>query len=150
MDVLFKIQHILHRKAFMHPIFKKYTWNFNPLMMGFALLCFSQTAIGQTQKPAPQWLYDRALASTCVQCHSNVQHHSNQPKIPSLIGYDKTMLIEQMQAFKNGTRPATIMHQIAKGYSDAEIERIAEVLSTGLWEHAKPTAVHPTQKPTQP
>jgi cytochrome c553 len=30
-----------------------------------------------------------------------------------------------MRAFRDGQRPATVMHQIAKGYSDAEIEAIA-------------------------
>ncbi|EXI71532.1 MAG: Flavocytochrome c cytochrome subunit [Candidatus Accumulibacter sp. SK-11] len=31
-----------------------------------------------------------------------------------------------MKAFKNGTRPATIMHQLAKGYTDEEIAILAE------------------------
>jgi cytochrome c553 len=30
-----------------------------------------------------------------------------------------------MAAFKAGTRSATIMHQLAKGYSDAQIAQIA-------------------------
>ena len=30
-----------------------------------------------------------------------------------------------MQAFKRGKRPATVMHQIAKGYSDAQIDALA-------------------------
>jgi len=30
-----------------------------------------------------------------------------------------------MKAFKSGARPATVMHQLAKGYSDAQIEVIA-------------------------
>jgi cytochrome c553 len=34
-------------------------------------------------------------------------------------------LAEQMNAFKNGARPATLMHQIAKGYSPAQIEQLA-------------------------
>lgn len=31
-----------------------------------------------------------------------------------------------MQAFKTGARPATIMHQLAKGYTDEEIAVLAE------------------------
>jgi cytochrome c553 len=31
-----------------------------------------------------------------------------------------------MKAFRDGTRPATIMHQLAKGYSDEQIELMAE------------------------
>jgi cytochrome c553 len=30
-----------------------------------------------------------------------------------------------MRAFRDGKRPATVMHQIAKGYSDAQIESLA-------------------------
>jgi cytochrome subunit of sulfide dehydrogenase len=36
-----------------------------------------------------------------------------------------TYMAEQLKAFKAGTRPATVMHQLAKGYSDAQIEQIA-------------------------
>jgi cytochrome c553 len=42
-----------------------------------------------------------------------------------LAGLDKAYHVVQMTAFKNGTRPATIMHQLSKGYSDAQIETLA-------------------------
>ena len=35
-------------------------------------------------------------------------------------------LIEQMKQFREGGRPATIMHEIAKGYSDEQTARIAD------------------------
>jgi len=34
-------------------------------------------------------------------------------------------LVTQLKAFKAGTRPATVMHQLSKGYSDAQIEQIS-------------------------
>src|SRR2546429_2740203 len=34
----------------------------------------------------------------------------------------KEFLVSQMKAFQEGKRPATVMHQIAKGYTDAQIE----------------------------
>ncbi len=34
-------------------------------------------------------------------------------------------LAEQMKAFKAGTRPGTVMPQLAKGYSDAQIAQLA-------------------------
>ena len=43
----------------------------------------------------------------------------------SLAGRSKDDLVTQMKAFKSGARPATVMHQLAKGYSDAQIEVIA-------------------------
>jgi sulfide dehydrogenase cytochrome subunit len=30
-----------------------------------------------------------------------------------------------MRAFRDGQRPATVMHQIAKGYTDAQIDVLA-------------------------
>jgi cytochrome c553 len=38
---------------------------------------------------------------------------------------DKTYFVQQMQDFKAGKRPATIMHQIAKGFTDAQTEQLA-------------------------
>jgi cytochrome c553 len=49
--------------------------------------------------------------------------------MPSLGGQQKALLVEQMRAFRDGKRAATIMHQLAKGYSDAQIELIAEHFS---------------------
>ena len=39
------------------------------------------------------------------------------------------LIVEAMRAFKEGKREATVMHQIAKGYSDAEIAAIAAYFS---------------------
>ena len=38
----------------------------------------------------------------------------------------KAYIVEQMRAFRDGKRPATIMHQLAKGYTDPQIEAIAD------------------------
>jgi cytochrome c553 len=35
-----------------------------------------------------------------------------------------------MKAFKTGTREATIMHQIAKGYSDEQIQQMADYFAS--------------------
>jgi cytochrome c553 len=32
---------------------------------------------------------------------------------------------DAVQAFRDGKRPATVMHQISKGYTDAQIDAIA-------------------------
>ena len=45
--------------------------------------------------------------------------------MPGLAGLPTAYMVEQMKAFKNGSRPATVMHQLAKGYSDAQIEQLA-------------------------
>ncbi len=68
--------------------------------------------------------YARSLAASCFTCHGT-EGVSAGGVPPSLAGQDKRYLVQQMQDFKAGTRPATIMHQLAKGYTDAQIELIA-------------------------
>jgi cytochrome c553 len=34
-----------------------------------------------------------------------------------------------MRAFRDGARPATVMHQIARGYSDQQIDLMADYFS---------------------
>jgi cytochrome c553 len=42
-----------------------------------------------------------------------------------LAGKPKEELVQKLQDFKAGRKPATIMHQLAKGYTDAQIEAMA-------------------------
>jgi cytochrome subunit of sulfide dehydrogenase len=67
----------------------------------------------------------RALAATCANCHGTGGVAVPNASVPGLAGLPASYIVEQMKAFKNGTRPATVMHQLAKGYSDAQIEQIA-------------------------
>ncbi|MGN2393230.1 c-type cytochrome, partial [Pelomicrobium sp. G1] len=45
--------------------------------------------------------------------------------MPALAGKPKEDLYKALRAFKDGSKPATVMHQHAKGYSDEQLERIA-------------------------
>ncbi len=65
----------------------------------------------------------RSWAATCTGCHGTNGY--SEGGMPTLAGLDKLAIINAMNEFKAGTRPATVMHQHAKGYSDAQIERIA-------------------------
>jgi cytochrome c553 len=49
--------------------------------------------------------------------------------MPNLSGQQQTYLAQQMQDFRAGKRPATIMHQIAKGYTDEQIDALAAYFS---------------------
>jgi sulfide dehydrogenase cytochrome subunit len=62
-------------------------------------------------------------ASSCSGCHA--ARADVQSAIPRLAGRNAAELAQQMEAFRSGQRPATIMDQIAKGYSEAEIQAIA-------------------------
>lgn len=70
-------------------------------------------------------LYVRSLAATCANCHGTNGKAVDGASVPGLAGMPRDHIVSQMQAFKSGARPATIMHQLAKGYSDAQIAEIA-------------------------
>jgi sulfide dehydrogenase cytochrome subunit len=66
----------------------------------------------------------RSMAATCAACHGT-SGHSITKTVEPLAGRPKERIVELMQAFKTGKKPATIMQQISKGYSDQQIEMIA-------------------------
>lgn len=67
------------------------------------------------------------LAANCANCHGTAGRTIGA--MPSLAGLKKDYIAEQMRAFRDGKRPATIMHQLAKGYSDAQIDAVADHFS---------------------
>ena len=68
--------------------------------------------------------YARNLASACFTCHGT-DGRSVGGVPPALAGRDRGELLQMMKDFKAGKRPATLMHQQAKGYSDQQLEAIA-------------------------
>ena len=70
-------------------------------------------------------LQARSLAASCAACHGTDGRTVEGSAIPSLAGLPKDYHVLQMKAFKDGTRPATVMHQITKGLTDAQIDTIA-------------------------
>jgi cytochrome subunit of sulfide dehydrogenase len=68
--------------------------------------------------------YARSLAATCFVCHGTDGRSVNGVP-PSLAGQNRDYLLKQMQEFRDGKRPATIMHQHAKGYTSEQLELIA-------------------------
>lgn len=66
-----------------------------------------------------------SLAASCAACHGTQGKAVNGSAVVSLAGLSKDDIVAQMAAFKAGTRPATVMHQLSKGYSDAQIAMIA-------------------------
>ncbi|MDF1719959.1 MAG: hypothetical protein P1U65_04735 [Minwuia sp.] len=62
----------------------------------------------------------RVLALSCAACHG--PGGASPGSIPSLKGKDPVFIAEALRAFRDGSRPATVMGRIATGYSDAEIE----------------------------
>lgn len=88
-----------------------------------AALALAAAAAHAQENPAA-----RSLAATCASCHGT-EGRSVTKEVASLAGLQKDYIAAQMKAFRDGARPATIMHQLAKGYSDAQIEQLAGYFS---------------------
>ena len=65
----------------------------------------------------------RNLAATCANCHGTNGHARGDMK--PLAGLQADKIVAMMNDFKSGAMPATIMHQIAKGYTDEQIRLVA-------------------------
>ncbi len=93
-------------------------------LLASTALALGLSATAHAQDKATQ-LHNRATAAMCANCHGTEGRTVEGSAIPSLVGMPKEYQVLQMQAFKNGTRPATVMHQITKGLTDAQIDTIA-------------------------
>lgn len=91
------------------------------LPMAVALAALSGTAAAADANLA------RNLAATCFTCHGT--NGKSVGGMEPLDGEKKQKIIEKMNEFKLGSKPATLMHQIGKGYTDQQIELIADFFS---------------------
>jgi cytochrome subunit of sulfide dehydrogenase len=65
----------------------------------------------------------RNLAATCANCHgTNGQARGD---MRPLAGMPAERIVASFADYKRGTQPATIMHQIAKGYTDEQVALVA-------------------------
>ena len=82
------------------------------------------TALACAAVPAHAQDRPRQLASACAICHGT-DGHAVTKDVVSLAGRSRDDLAAQLRAFRDGQRPATVMHQIAKGYTDGQIDALA-------------------------
>ena len=82
-----------------------------------ALLCAAPAVLAQDAAT-------RNLASACAICHGTVGTPATNTVVP-LNGLPRQQIADQMRAFRDGKRPATVMHQIAQGYTDPQIDALA-------------------------
>ena len=94
-----------------------------------ALCALAASSLSHAQTAPAQALYTRSLAATCANCHGTDGRAVQGSSVLPLAGMDKNYLATQMKAFKSGARAATVMHQISKGYSDAQIDVLAGYFS---------------------
>jgi cytochrome subunit of sulfide dehydrogenase len=62
-------------------------------------------------------------AASCLGCHPAA---ADDGPVPALAKFPAQQIVMALQAYRSGTRPATVMDGIAKGFSDEEIDAIAQ------------------------
>jgi cytochrome c553 len=107
-------------------------------MLFAAAICASALPAAAQQPPAPPPAFApanltesgvRSLAANCAACHGTGGKSAPESAVAALAGRAKDDIVQTMAQFKDGKRPATVMHQIAKGFSEAEIAAVAEYFS---------------------
>jgi cytochrome c553 len=88
-----------------------------------ALATAAMLAAGVAQAQAIDPLQVRSWAGACANCHgtNGVAQAGNE----SLAGVNKDDLLKKLLDFKTGKKPATIMHQLSKGYTDEQLAALA-------------------------
>lgn len=76
------------------------------------------------------------LAAPCMACHG-AEGNSVGPFMPSLAGMNFDFLLTAMLEYKRDERKGTVMNRVAKGYTEDEIEAMAEYFEAQTFEPAK-------------
>ena len=72
----------------------------------------------------------RKLAASCAKCHGTNGNAVKSSGMDALAGMEKAKILQKLADYKSGDKPASIMHQISKGYTEAQLELVAEYFAT--------------------
>ena len=99
-----------------------------------ALLAMTMIGLGQwsstalAQNAAATDLYKRGLAATCANCHGADGKGVLDGGMPLINGLTSEQMLATLKAYKSGAREGTIMPQLAKGYTNEQLEIITNQL----------------------
>lgn len=88
------------------------------------LLALAVAALAAAPAHAQTTLQARSLAATCANCHGT-DGHSVNGAIKPLAGMQADRMLALLADFRSGALPATVMHQITKGYTEDQLRQIA-------------------------
>ncbi|WP_315834309.1 c-type cytochrome [Bradyrhizobium prioriisuperbiae] len=92
--------------------------------MKFLSMVLLIAAVGASAAPACAASLPPTGAASCSGCHG-----ASAAAVPRITGRDAGEILTLIAAFRDGSRPATVMGRIAKGYSDDELRPIAAWLA---------------------
>jgi sulfide dehydrogenase cytochrome subunit len=99
-------------------------------------LAFAVSSAFAADTPTLSGASDSMLANTCAGCHGT-NGNSTGPAAPSIAGYNPAYFSYVMQGYASGEVPSTIMGRIAKGYTEGEIEQMANFYAAQKYIPAK-------------
>ena len=73
-------------------------------------------------------LYKRSLAATCANCHGTNGNGVIDGNIPLINNLTHRQILEKLIAYKTGSLEGTIMPQLTKGYTEDQLNTIANQL----------------------
>ncbi len=88
-----------------------------------ATFLLGAAALVQAQSQAPDPNLARNLAATCANCHGTNGQARGDMKV--LAGLSAEKILAMLADYRSGAQPATIMHQISKGYTDEQLKLVA-------------------------
>ncbi|MGV6825675.1 MAG: c-type cytochrome [bacterium] len=88
-------------------------------------LCVTGVAQAADKKPLMTGASASMLSNTCAGCHGT-DGVSTGPSIPTIAGLSPDYFVTIMEAYKADEAYSTIMGRIAKGYSEEEIQAMAD------------------------
>ena len=78
------------------------------------------------------------MAQTCTGCHGN-RGASPSSHIPVIGGQNAAYLAKSMKEYREEIRPGGVMVNLAKGYSDSQIDATSQAIASWKW-HNTPLA----------
>lgn len=65
------------------------------------------------------------LVAVCTSCHGTHERTPAGAPIPPLAGEPREDILRRFAEFRAGMRPSTVMHEIAKRYTDEQVTHVA-------------------------
>lgn len=92
-------------------------WRLALIIMGLLVACSGYAELNP-----------RSIAVNCLNCHADTSGLIDSP-LPALSGFSRQQLEQALLNFKYDKQSGTLMPRLAKGYSDEQLQAVADYLS---------------------